>query len=194
MGKDKGARRERKSEGGGGASLKMVVGTCVWPACVVRAAAEQSARDGKEMRALKGTYVMTECTNRECTMGGKMHIECYEKLEHSLLGQKGLCGGAKSNLSMHEAKKALWTSKYDIAARSCKCACGKGKFKPRLHARGTVCLEGEEDDLHEAAAEKRRQLEENIKKQQATTPSARSRRDLGEFGMPGDQRPLRRAY
>ena len=96
MGKDKGARRERKSEGGGGASLKMVVGTCVWPACVVRAAAEQSARDGKEMRALKGTHVMVECTNRECTMGGKMHIECYEKLEHSLLGQKGLCGGAKS--------------------------------------------------------------------------------------------------
>ena len=58
------------------AAVKMACGTCCSPNChVLRRAMETGSN------VSSGEFVSMACTWAECTMGGQMHKECYEKQE-----------------------------------------------------------------------------------------------------------------
>ena len=74
-----------------------------------------------------GEFVSMVCTWSECTVGGQMHKECYDKQEKELLS---LLMRSSKTIGQGEMKKAMWTHKYDMVRPQCRCACSKGYFKP----------------------------------------------------------------
>ena len=95
--------------------------------------------------------VVTECTFKDCDAGGEMHADCFAKLEKTIM--TGLCaiasnrGGAFSDLPEDEQRKAMFTTKWDLARPFCRCACGKGYMRPKLNGRAHVVRVGEEQAL-----------------------------------------------
>ena len=95
--------------------------------------------------------MVTECTFKDCDAGGEMHADCFAKLEKTIM--TGLCaiasnrGGAFSDLPEDEQRKAMFTTKWDLARPFCRCACGKGYMRPKLNGRAHVVRVGEEQAL-----------------------------------------------
>ena len=72
--------------------------------------------------------VETRCTHGECKAGG-MHIECFERLEKSLVKVvKNSFSHARRqhSLSQDEVKGLMWGNKYHLVRPHCRCRCGCG--------------------------------------------------------------------
>ena len=105
--------------------VSMVAGSCAHPECHVRRAVADALRQKQDFSRLDdGAAVTVTCTNPNCTAGGRMHATCFAKLETQLL--KTL--GKFSNKSDVELSKMMWTSKYDLIQKFCRCSNQKHIF------------------------------------------------------------------
>ena len=131
------------------AAVKMACGTCCAPDCLVLRRAMETGSN-----VSSGEFVSMVCTWSECTVGGQMHKECYDKQEKELLS---LLMRTSKTIGQGEMKKAMWTHKYDMVRPQCRCACSKGYFKPVAgEKRGSHVIDGEEGESPLDAAEVRR--------------------------------------
>ena len=130
------------------AAVKMACGTCCAPDCLVLRRAMETGSN-----VSSGEFVSMVCTWSECTVGGQMHKECYDKQEKELLS---LLMRSSKTIGQGEMKKAMWTHKYDMVRPQCRCACSKGYFKPVAgEKRGSHVIDGEEGESPLDAAEVR---------------------------------------
>ena len=130
------------------AAVKMACGTCCAPDCLVLRRAMETGSN-----VSSGEFVSMVCTWSECTVGGQMHKECYDKQEKELLS---LLMRTSKTIGQGEMKKAMWTHKYDMVRPQCRCACSKGYFKPVAgEKRGSHVIDGEEGESPLDAAEVR---------------------------------------
>ena len=121
------------------AAVKMACGTCCAPDCLVLRRAMETGSN-----VSSGEFVSMVCTWSECTVGGQMHKECYDKQEKELLS---LLMRSSKTIGQGEMKKAMWTHKYDMVRPQCRCACSKGYFKPVAgEKRGSHVIDGEEGE------------------------------------------------
>ena len=159
------------------AAVKMACGTCCAPDCLVLRRAMETGSN-----VSSGEFVSMVCTWSECTVGGQMHKECYDKQEKELLS---LLMRSSKTIGQGEMKKAMWTHKYDMVRPQCRCACSKGYFKPVAgEKRGSHVIDGAEGESPLDAAEvRKRELEVKLakaaqrkKEQAAAEVEARARR------------------
>ena len=66
--------------------VQMIAGSCCHPDCHVKRVL-RVALAGREAceRPPEGEFLFFSCTNKECTAGGRMHVECYQKLEERMV-------------------------------------------------------------------------------------------------------------
>ena len=73
------------------------------------------------------------CNNDQCTHGSFMHVDCFNAFEDSIINFLKGIGRARS-WSDKQRRQNLWTKKgYDLAYKSCGCACGKGYIRKDLN-------------------------------------------------------------
>ena len=157
--------------------LKMLVGTCTHPQCIVRANAVEALKAKKSVKRSEGAAVYTDCQNPACPQGGEMHAECFEALERHL--QRALVSdGGRKKLAMsdQEAQKAIWTTKYTVIRKECRCACGKGFLRARVganRASGVMRVGDSVESVLSAADEKKAKLEAELARKSEAVKKAK---------------------
>ena len=157
------------------AAVRMACGDCCLPACYVKERAGQAIAKDFDI-SMSGECVLVECTSARCDQAGRLHKECYDRLERDLIARVTMAASRTTEaMSKGDWNKIIWSTgsqgKYNVLRKHCGCACGRGFFIPVLGASGQVQLRsgGAADaaggEPVDSAKERRRLIEAKLARQ-----------------------------
>ena len=95
---------------------KICAGSCMLADCTILAAAEQALARGQVFEKPRKHLQHLQCSSALCTMGGRIHAECYEKLEPVL---QSLClrTGRRANTRFQASQHDIWYGRRENPTR-----------------------------------------------------------------------------
>ena len=171
------AMRKRSAQHGAtqhSAAVRMACGDCCLPACYVKERAGQAIAKDFDI-SMSGECALVECTSARCDQAGRLHKECYDRLERDLIARVTSAASRTTEaMSKGDWNKIIWSTgsqgKYNVLRKHCGCACGHGTFIPLLGASGQVQLRSGAADATggepvDSAEERRRLIEAKLARQ-----------------------------